>query len=134
HCARCIYKFIQPDFELSRRKNVVRVSGKTKSDRKEFVDPEGSSRSHTGEMRVHMIDPHLPQKQSNVDRLIESKEIGTAPPLIQGADNVRADLPFPCGASNVFQQLLFFRKKMNPFYDSCVPLLGGLSFLCSNLK
>ena len=69
-CARGIDKFIQSDFELPRRENVVRVRGKTESDRKKFVDPESGARSHAGEMSVHMIDPHFSQAQSNVDGLI----------------------------------------------------------------
>jgi len=50
-----------------------------------------------------MIDPHLPQAQTNVDRLVKPKEIGAAIPFIQGGDNVCAELPFFCGAANVFQ-------------------------------
>src|SRR6266700_925487 len=79
---RCIDKFVQPDFELPRRENVVRVRGKTESDRKKLVYPESSARSHAGEMSVHMIDPHLPQAQNNVDRLVKPKEIGAASPFI----------------------------------------------------
>src|SRR4029077_21082251 len=72
--ARSIHKFIQSDFELPRGEDVVRVRGKTESDRKKLVDPESSARSHAGEMSVHVIDPHCPQAQSNVERLVESKE------------------------------------------------------------
>src|SRR5258708_25624323 len=86
--ARCIDKFIQSDFELPRRENVVRVRGKTESDRKKLVYPENSTRSHAGEMSVHMIDPHLPQAQTNVDRLVKPKEIGAAIPFIQGCHHV----------------------------------------------
>ena len=39
-----------------------------------------------------MIDPHCLQAQKDVDRLVEPKEIGAAPPFIQGGDNVCADL------------------------------------------
>src|SRR5262245_50811374 len=38
--ARCINKFIQSDFELSRRKNIVRVRGETETDGKKLVNPE----------------------------------------------------------------------------------------------
>src|SRR4030095_13422428 len=125
---RCIDKFIQSDFELPRREHVVRVRGKTKSDRKKLVYPESRASSHAGEMSVHMIDPHLPQAQTNVDRLVKAKEIGAAPPFIQGGDNVCAELPFFCGASNVFQQLLFLWKIMHPFDDTHVPILWCLVF------
>src|SRR5215208_6643193 len=84
--ARSIHKFIQPDFELPRRENVVRVRGKTESDRKKFVYPKGGARSHACEMSVHMIDPHLPQAHTNVDRLVEPKKIGAAIPFIQGCN------------------------------------------------
>ena len=125
-CTRCIDKFIQSDLELPRRENVVRVRGKTESDRKKSVYPESSARSHAGEMSVHMIDPHLPQAQSNIDRLVKPKEIGAAAPFIQGGDNVCAELSVFCGASNVFQQLLFLWKIMHPLDDTRVPILWWL--------
>src|SRR5262245_3715238 len=81
-CPRCIDQLIESDFELSRRENVVCVRGKAESDRKKLIYPESSTRRHAGEMRVHMIDPHFLQAQSNVDRLVEPKEIGAAPPFI----------------------------------------------------
>ena len=101
-CARCIDEFIQSDFELPRRENVVRVRGKTESDREKFVDPESSARSHAGEMSVHMIDPHCLQAQANVNRLVKPKKIGTAAPFIQGRDDLGAELLFFRGASNFF--------------------------------
>src|SRR6266540_5022531 len=127
-CARFIHNFIQSDFELPRRENVVRVRGKTESDRKKLVDPKSSARSHAGEMRVDVIDPHCPQEQTNVDRLVEPKEIGAATPFIQSGDNVCADLPFFCGASNFFQQFFFVRKIMHTFDDTRVPILGWFVF------
>src|ERR1044071_5460683 len=95
--ARLIHKLIQSDFELPRRKNVIRVRGKTESDRKKFVYPESRTRSHSGEMSVHMIDPHCLQPQTNVDRLVKPKEIGSASPLIQSGDDLCAKRPFFCG-------------------------------------
>src|SRR5258708_19262663 len=126
--ARCIDKFIQSDFELPRRENVVRVRGKTESDRKKLVYPESSARSHAGEMSMHMIDPHLPQAQTNVDRLVKPKEISTAIPFIQGSDNVCAELPLFCGASNVFHQLLFSWKLLHPFDYTRLPIFLYLAF------
>src|SRR5205085_4534391 len=120
--------FIQSDFELPRGENVVRVCGKTESDRKKLVYPESSARSHAGEMGVHTIDPHLLQAQTNIDRLVKPKEIGAAIPFIQGGDNVHTELPFFRGASNVFQQLLFLWKIMHPFDDTRVPTLLWLVF------
>src|SRR6185503_4675059 len=111
-----------------RRENVIRVRGKTESDRKKLVYPKSSARSHTGEMSVHMIDPHLPQAQTNVDRLIKPKEISAASPFIQGGENVCAELPFFCGASNFFQQFLFVRKIVHSFDDARVPILRWLVF------
>src|SRR5215469_1432156 len=102
--ARCIDKFIQSDFEISWRENVVRVGRKTESDREKFIDPKSGARSHAGEMRVHMIDAHLPQEESNMDRLVKPKEIGAASPFIERGDNVCADLSCFGGASNFFQQ------------------------------
>src|SRR5205814_2796050 len=125
---RRIAKFIQSDFKLPRRENVVCVRGKTESDRKKSIDPESSAGSHAGEMRVHMIDPHFSQAQTNVDRLVKAKEIGAAAPFIQSGDNVCAELPFVCGASKVFQQLLFFWKITHPFDDTRVPILWWLVF------
>src|SRR5438094_10258647 len=126
--ARSIDEFIQSDFELPRRENVVRVGGKTESDRKKLVYPKSSARSHAGEMSVHMIDSHLPQAQTNVDRLVEPKEIGAAIPFIQGGDNVCAELPFFRDTSNVFQQFLFVWKIVHPFDDTRVPILLWLVF------
>ena len=80
--ARFVDKFIQSDFELPRGKNVVRVRGKTKSDRKKSVYPKSSARSHASEMSVHMINPYCPQAKTNVDRLVKPKEIGASPPVI----------------------------------------------------
>src|SRR5262249_45583613 len=127
-CARCIDKFIQSDFKLLGRENVVGVRGKTKTDREKFVNPESSARSHAGEMSVQMLDPHLSQAQSNVDRLVEAKEVREASPFIQGGDNVCAEPSFFCGASNFLQQFLFFRKIMHPFNDTVVPILWWLVF------
>src|SRR5205823_12407920 len=127
-CARSIDKFIQCDFELPRRENVVRVRGKTESNGKKSGDPESSTRSHTGEMSMHMIDPHFAQAQSTINRLVEPKEIGPASPCIQGRHNVYVELPFFCGASNVFQQFLFLRKIMHPFDNTRVPILWRLVF------
>src|SRR5262245_31588930 len=112
-CARCIDKFIESDLELSRRENVVCVRGKTESDRKKFIDPESSSRSHAGKVRVHMINPHFLQAEANVDGLVQSKKIRAAPPFIQGGDSVCRDRPFFCGVSNFFDQLLFLWKIMH---------------------
>ena len=81
-CARFIHKFIQSDFELPRRENVVGVRGKTESDRKKLVYPKSSACSHAGEMSVHMIYLHCPQAQTNVDRLVKPKEIVAATPFI----------------------------------------------------
>src|SRR5262249_47939554 len=78
-CARGIDKLIQRDFELPRYENIVRVRSKTESDLKKIVDPESGTRSHAGEMSVHMIDPHLSQAQPNVNRLVEPQEIGAPP-------------------------------------------------------
>src|SRR5436309_16087530 len=83
-CACCIDKFIQSDFELPRSENVVRMRGKTETDWKKFPDPESGARSHTSEMSVHSVDPRFPQAKSNVNGLVEAKEIGAAPPFIQG--------------------------------------------------
>ena len=126
--ARSIHKFIQSDFELPRGENVVRVRGKTESDRKKLVYPKSSARSHAREMSVHVVNLHLLQAQTNVDRLVKPKEIGAASPFIQGGDNVCADLPFLCGASNFFQQFLFVRKIVHPFDDTRVPILWWLVF------
>jgi hypothetical protein len=133
-CTRCVAKFIQSDFELPRRKNVVRVGGKTERDGKKLVDPKSGARSHAGEMRVHMIYPHLPQAPSNMDRLVKPKEIGAASPFIECGDNVCADLPFFCGVSNFFQQLLFLRNIMHALNDACVPILWWLVFRISDRK
>src|SRR4029077_13867170 len=124
--ARSIHKFIQSDFELPRRKNVVGVRGKTERDRKKLVYPKSSARSHAREMSVHMIYPHCLQAQTNVDRLVKPKEIGAAVPLIQGGDNVCADLPFFGGASDFFQQFLFVRKIVHSFDDTRIPILRWL--------
>src|SRR4029077_11187902 len=126
--ARSIHKFIQSDFELPRSENVVRVRGKTESDRKKLVYPKSSACSHSGEMSVHMIYLHCPQAQTNVDRLVKPKEIGAATTFIQGSDNVYADLPFFCGVSNIFQQFLFLWKIMHPFGDARIPILWWLVF------
>jgi hypothetical protein len=66
------------------------VRGKTESDREKFIDPESRARSHAGEMSVHMTDPHFPQAQPNIDRLVKPKEIRAASPFIQGVHDVRA--------------------------------------------
>ena len=132
--ARFIHKFIQSDFELPRRENVVRVRGKTEIDRKKLVYPKSSSRSHTGEMSVQMIDPHCLQAQTNVYRLVEPKEIGAASPFIKSGNNIWAKLPFFCGESNFFQQLLFVRKIMHPFDDTGIPILRWLVFRIPDRK
>ena len=133
-CARCIHKFIQSDFELPRRENVVRVRGKTESDRKKLVYPKSSARSHAGEMRVNMIDPHFLQAQTNVDRLIEPKEIGAAPHSSRAATMSAPSFCFFCGVSNFFQQLLFFRKIVHSFDDARVPILWWLVFRIPDRK
>src|SRR5262249_13534903 len=127
-CARCIDKFIKSDLELSRRENVVCVRGKTESDRKKFIDPESSSRSHAGEVRVHMINPHFLQAEANIDGLVEPKKIRAAPPFIEGADNFSAQPLFSLSASNFIQQCLLLRKIMHSFDDSPVPVLCRLVF------
>src|SRR5207247_5905426 len=91
---RCINKFVQSDFELPRRENVVRVRGKTESDRKKLVYPESSARSHAGEMGVNMIDPNLLQAQTNVDRMVKTKEIGAVITFIPGGANVCTETTF----------------------------------------
>src|SRR6266403_1643621 len=85
--ARCIDKLIKSDLETSRRKNVVGMRGKTKSDGKKFMDPESRARGHSREVRVNMTNPHLLQAQPNVNSLIEPKEISAPSPFIESGDN-----------------------------------------------
>src|SRR6186713_1475010 len=132
--ACCTHKFVQCDLELSRRKNVVRVRGKTESDRKKLVYPKSSARSHASEMSVHVIDPHCLQAQTNVNRLVKPKKIGAAIPFIQDGDNLCADLPFFCGASNLFQEFLFIRKIVHSFDDPQIPILRWLVFRVPDRK
>src|SRR6185369_6825772 len=127
-CSRFIDKFIKSNFEMPRSENIVRMRGKTESDRKKIVYPKSSARSHAGEMSVHVTDPHLAQAQSNVDRLIKPKEIGATTPFIQGSDNILARLlPF-CSAPDFFQEFFFFRKIIDSFDDARVPILLWLVF------
>src|SRR5206468_10618420 len=79
---RCIDELIQADFELSRRKNIICVRGKTKRDRKKSVNPPSRARGHTGEMRMHLANPHFTQAYSNVNRLVKSEEISASPPFL----------------------------------------------------
>ena len=92
-CTRRLDKLIQADFEVTRRKNVICVRGKTETDSKKFVDPEGRARGHAGEMRVHMANPHFTQAQSDVNRLVQPKEISASPPFLQRGHNLWIELP-----------------------------------------
>src|SRR6478735_4165645 len=86
--ARFIHKFIQSDFELPRRENVVGVRGETESDREKLVYPKSSACSHAGEMSGHMIYLLCPKAQTNVERLEKPKETAGAAPFTRGGENV----------------------------------------------
>ena len=45
-------------------------------------------------MCVYMLDPHFPQPQTNINRLIQPKEIRAATPFIQRGNDIRGELPF----------------------------------------
>src|SRR5262249_50971935 len=133
-CPRRINEFVQSDFELPWRENVVRVCCKAETDLKKFVDPEGSARGHASEMRVHVRNAHLAQQQPDINSLVKSKEIGAAPPFIERGDNVRGEFPLLGGVSNVLQQILLLWQIMHAFDDARVPILWRLVFRPANGK
>src|SRR5947208_16797844 len=93
-CTRPLDKLIQADFEVTRRKNIICVRGKTETDSKKFVDPKGRARGHTGEMRMHMPNPHFTQPYSDVNRLVQPEEISASPPFLQRCHNLWIELSF----------------------------------------
>ena len=98
--ARCIDKLIEPNLEISRRKNVVGVCGKTKCDWKKSGDPESRARRHSREVRVNMANPHFSQAQADIYGLVKAQKIGAAVPFIESTDDFRRQLSFFGSAMN----------------------------------
>src|SRR5207244_6650255 len=84
--ARCTDKPIKANGKSSRRKNVVPVRGKTESDWEKFVDQESSASGHSSKMCMNMSNTHLLQAQPDVNSLIDPKQIGEQPTIIQTID------------------------------------------------
>jgi hypothetical protein len=84
---RCIDKLVQTNLEISRRENIIGVSGKAESDWEKSADPKSGARGYSSEVCVNVTNPDFLQAQSDISCLIKTEKIGAPPPLIQCGDN-----------------------------------------------
>src|SRR5438034_5596771 len=125
---RCIDKFVQTDLEISRRENIIGMSGKAESDWEKPADPKSGARGHSSEVRVNVTNPHFLQTQSDINCLIKTEKISAAPPFIENSDDFSGQLPFFRSAADFAQQLLLIRQIMYAINNAWVPVLRRFIF------
>src|SRR5207249_10637032 len=127
-------KLVQPDLEISRRENIVGVSGKAESEWEKSADPKSGARGHSSEVCVNVTNPDFLQAQSDISCLIKTEKIGTPAPLIDSADNLFRELSCFRSAADFAQQLFFTRQIMDTLDNLFVPVLQRLIFRLANGK